>query len=101
MKVTVIGIEYCMDKQCAYVSIYAWNFVIDNRIPVSNNIFQGVSIPGFGVFSFSNKKIDVGNNKFILIQRPILLISEKLARTHGIVYTKHHISGECWLGFII
>ena len=69
---------FCMQYLMYYLNIY----------------FQGVNVPGFGVFSFSNKKIDVGNNKFILIQRPILLISEKLARTHGLIYTKHHISGE-------
>ena len=59
-----------------------------------NYIFQGVNIPGLGTFTFSQKKLDVGNNKYILIQRPVFLLSEKFAQTHQVNYTKHHVTGK-------
>lgn len=54
---------------------------------------QGVSIPGLGVFTFSQKKIDVGSNKFIVIQRPVFVLSEKFAQTHSLHITKQHTAG--------
>jgi len=56
---------------------------------------KGVHIPNLGTFTFVNKKMDVGNNKFILIQRPVFALSEKFAQTHALTCTKHHITG--WL----
>ena len=55
---------------------------------------QGVHIPGLGTFTFSQKKLDVGNNKFILIQRPVFQLAEKFAQTHGLNNTKLHTSGN-------
>lgn len=55
---------------------------------------KGVHIPGLGTFSFVQKKLDIGNNKFILIQRPVFILAEKFAQTHGLQYTKHHTSGQ-------
>ena len=60
-------------------------------------LLQGVNIPGLGTFTFSQKKLDVGNNKYILIQRPIFLLSEKFAQTHQVHYTKYHVSGIYFL----
>lgn len=55
---------------------------------------RAVNITQLGTFSFSSKKLDVGNNKHIIVQRPVFLFSERLAQNHGITYTKHHVSGE-------
>jgi hypothetical protein len=55
---------------------------------------KSVQITQLGTFSFSSKRLDIGNNKFIIVQRPVFLLSERLAQTHGITYTKHHVSGE-------
>lgn len=55
---------------------------------------RAVQITQLGTFTFSSKRLDIGNNKFIVVQRPVFLLSERLAQTHGITYTKHHVSGE-------
>ncbi|XP_076444889.1 coiled-coil domain-containing protein 81-like [Babylonia areolata] len=55
---------------------------------------KGVQIPNFGTFSFSQKKMDVGNNKYILMQRPVFNISEKFAQTHGLQFTKYMVPGH-------
>ncbi|MEE6473057.1 hypothetical protein FKM82_009833 [Ascaphus truei] len=49
---------------------------------------KGVNVPGLGTFTLSRQKLDVGNNKFILIQRPVFLLSEKFAQVHGLKYDK-------------
>ncbi len=58
---------------------------------------QGTAVPGLGVFTFSKKTIDVGNKKFIIIQRPVFLLSEKLAQTHSLHATKIHTPGNLFL----
>lgn len=55
---------------------------------------QGVCVPGLGIFTFSQKKLDVGNNKYIQIQRPVFMLSEKFAMTHALNYAKHHTTGK-------
>lgn len=55
---------------------------------------KGVNIPGFGTFSFIQKRIDVGNNKYLLIQRPVFVLSEKIAQNHGLRYTRYPINGS-------
>ncbi|KAL8620974.1 hypothetical protein ACOMHN_035910 [Nucella lapillus] len=55
---------------------------------------KGVQIPNFGTFSFSQKKLDVGNNKFVLMQRPVFNISEKFSQTHGLQFTKYTVPGH-------
>ncbi|XP_078493292.1 coiled-coil domain-containing protein 81 isoform X1 [Ciona intestinalis] len=55
---------------------------------------RGVHVPNLGTFTFTHKKMDIGNNKFILIQRPVFVLSEKFAQTHALQYTKHHTTGE-------
>jgi nucleoid DNA-binding protein len=55
---------------------------------------KGVQIPGLGVFTFCQTKLDVGNNKYILIQRPVFQLSEKFAQTHHVEHVKHHVSGH-------
>lgn len=55
---------------------------------------KGVAIPGFGTFSFVQKKIDIGNNKIVLMQRPVFAISEKFAQNHSLNYTKYPVAGN-------
>ncbi|XP_053564617.1 coiled-coil domain-containing protein 81 [Bombina bombina] len=55
---------------------------------------KGVNIPGLGTFTLSRHKIDVGNNKFILVQRPIFLLSEKFAQIHGLKYNKSFTTSD-------
>ncbi|XP_075707542.1 coiled-coil domain-containing protein 81 isoform X2 [Rhinoderma darwinii] len=55
---------------------------------------KGVQIPGLGTFSLSRQKLDVGNNKFIIIQRPVFLLSEKLAQVHGLKFNKVFTTGD-------
>ncbi len=55
---------------------------------------KGVIIQGFGTFTFIQKKIDIGNNKYLLTQRPIFAISEKFAQTHALRYTKYPVAGH-------
>lgn len=55
---------------------------------------KGVSIPMLGTFTFTQKKLDIGNNKFIMMQRPIFMLSEKFAQTHGLQSLKYHVPGN-------
>ncbi|XP_052811861.1 coiled-coil domain-containing protein 81-like isoform X2 [Mya arenaria] len=55
---------------------------------------KGVQIQSLGTFTFTQKKLDIGNNKFLLIQRPVFNISEKLAQSQGLQYVKHHVPGQ-------
>ncbi|XP_078698190.1 coiled-coil domain-containing protein 81-like isoform X2 [Branchiostoma floridae x Branchiostoma belcheri] len=55
---------------------------------------KGVHIAGLGTFTYVHKKLDVGNNKYILIQRPVFLLAEKFAQTHQLEATKHYTTGE-------
>ncbi|TEA26142.1 hypothetical protein DBR06_SOUSAS8510022, partial [Sousa chinensis] len=55
---------------------------------------QGVQIPGLGTFTFTRQKLEVGNNKFILIQRPIFIMVEKLVQTHGLKQNKVYTPGD-------
>ncbi|CAF0963041.1 unnamed protein product [Adineta ricciae] len=55
---------------------------------------KGVTIPGFGTFTFVHKRIDVGNNKYLLIQRPIFAFSEKFAQTHALKFTHYPVNGS-------
>ena len=50
-------------------------------------------ISGLGTFTFSKRSIDVGSNKFIVIQRPVFVLSERFAQTHSLHYVKQHVSG--------
>lgn len=62
-------------------------------------VFQGVNINALGTFTFTQKKLDIGNNKFIMIQRPIFMLSEKFAQTHNLQSTKYHVPGK-WLSAV-
>ncbi|CAI9614439.1 unnamed protein product, partial [Staurois parvus] len=55
---------------------------------------KGVKIPGLGTFTLSRHKLEVGNNKFILVQRPVFLLSEKFVQIHGLKYNKVFTTSE-------
>ncbi|XP_070800132.1 coiled-coil domain-containing protein 81 [Pituophis catenifer annectens] len=55
---------------------------------------KGVQIPGLGTFSFLREKLHVGTNKCVLLQRPVFLLSEKLAQIHGLKFNKIRIPGD-------
>ena len=72
--------------------VQIWNEVavyVDNAL----SRFQGVSIVGLGTFTFFKHKMDIGNNRFVIIQKPVFVVSEKLAKTHGLAFKKCQISG--------
>uniref|UniRef100_A0A8C3YDC2 Coiled-coil domain containing 81 n=1 Tax=Catagonus wagneri TaxID=51154 RepID=A0A8C3YDC2_9CETA len=52
------------------------------------SLHKGVHIPGLGTFTFTRQKLEVGNNKFILIQRPVFIMAEKLVQIHGLKQNK-------------
>ncbi|XP_044927378.1 coiled-coil domain-containing protein 81 isoform X2 [Mustela putorius furo] len=55
------------------------------------SLHKGVQIPGLGTFTFMRQKLEVGNNKFILIQRPMFIMAEKLVQIHGLKQNKIYI----------
>ena len=55
---------------------------------------KAVNFPGIGLFSVLRKKIDIGNNGKLWVQRPVFILSEKFAQTHGVIYTKYQSAGE-------
>ncbi|XP_029424739.1 coiled-coil domain-containing protein 81 isoform X2 [Nannospalax galili] len=55
---------------------------------------KGVQISGLGTFTFTRQKLEVGNNKFILVQRPVFVIAEKLVQTHGLKQNKVYSPGD-------
>ncbi|KAM9659368.1 coiled-coil domain-containing protein 81 isoform 1-T1 [Trichechus inunguis] len=57
-------------------------------------LHKGVQIPGLGIFTFTRQKLEVGNNKFILIQRPVFIVAEKLVQLHGLKQNKVHTPGD-------
>ncbi|XP_077603942.1 coiled-coil domain-containing protein 81-like, partial [Crocuta crocuta] len=54
------------------------------------SLHKGVQIPGFGTFTFTRQNTDMGNNKFLLIQRPVFIMAEKLVQLHGLKQNKIH-----------
>ncbi|KAF6102509.1 coiled-coil domain containing 81 [Phyllostomus discolor] len=57
-------------------------------------VHKGVQIPGLGTFTFMRQKLEVGNNKFLLFQRPVFVMAEKLVQLHGLKQNKVHTPGD-------
>eukprot|EP00112_Aurelia_sp_Birch-Aquarium-sp1_P010963 Seg2317.3 transcript_id=Seg2317.3/GoldUCD/mRNA.D3Y31 product="Coiled-coil domain-containing protein 81" protein_id=Seg2317.3/GoldUCD/D3Y31 len=55
---------------------------------------KGVAIPTLGNFTFTQRKLDIGNNKFILLQKPVFQLSEKFVMTHALQSTKPPTNGQ-------
>ncbi|XP_052033585.1 coiled-coil domain-containing protein 81 isoform X2 [Apodemus sylvaticus] len=49
---------------------------------------KGVQISGLGTFTFTRQQLEVGNKKFVLVQRPVFIMAEKLVQTHGLKQNK-------------
>lgn len=64
------------------------------RFFLSLTTTQGVHLPGFGTFAFVQKKLDVGGNKFVLLQRPVFTLAEKICQLHGVRQTKNPVTGS-------
>ena len=47
---------------------------------------RGILIPGFGTFTFVEKRLEVGNNKQILTLKPFFMMSEKFSKNHAVKY---------------
>ncbi|XP_007168551.2 coiled-coil domain-containing protein 81 [Balaenoptera acutorostrata] len=58
------------------------------------SLHKGVQIPGLGTFTFTRQKFEVGNNKFILIQRPMFIMAEKLVQIRGLKQNKVYTPGD-------
>ncbi|XP_024428567.2 coiled-coil domain-containing protein 81 isoform X1 [Desmodus rotundus] len=58
------------------------------------SVHKGVQIPGLGTFTFMRQKLEVGNNKFLLFQRPIFIMAEKLVQLHGLKQNKVYTPGD-------
>ncbi|XP_003468626.2 coiled-coil domain-containing protein 81 [Cavia porcellus] len=57
-------------------------------------LHKGVQIPRLGTFTFTRQKLDMGSNKFILIQRPVFILAEKLVQIHGLKQNKVYSPGD-------
>lgn len=55
---------------------------------------KGVQISGLGTFTFTRQKLEVGNQKSILVQRPVFIMAEKLVQTHGLKQNKVFSPGD-------
>lgn len=55
---------------------------------------KGVHIPGLGTFTFSQRTMDVGHGKQIVMQRPVFQLAEKFAQIHALNYTKHYVTAQ-------
>ncbi|KAM7087308.1 coiled-coil domain-containing protein 81 [Molossus nigricans] len=58
------------------------------------SLHKGVQIPGLGTFTFMRQKIEVGNSRFILFQRPVFIMAEKLVQLHGLKQNKVFTPGD-------
>ncbi|XP_065907191.1 coiled-coil domain-containing protein 81-like [Dysidea avara] len=54
---------------------------------------KGVNVIGVGTFTLAQTTLDLGNRQ-ITVQRPVFLLSEKLAMTHALQHTKHFVSSK-------
>ncbi|XP_036898800.1 coiled-coil domain-containing protein 81 isoform X1 [Sturnira hondurensis] len=57
------------------------------------SVHKGVQIPGLGTFTFMRQKLEMGN-KFLLFQRPIFIMAEKLVQLHGLKQNKVYTPGD-------
>ena len=55
---------------------------------------------GLGMFSVLKRSLDLGSDRRVYVQRPIFILSEKLAKLHGITYAKYQSPGK-WLNICV
>ena len=75
------------------MNLFHNNVILGIIFPGLFLFLQGVCIQGFGTFTFSQRRIELGGNKHILIQRPVLVMAERLLQTHSLQYPKQHATG--------
>ena len=51
-------------------------------------------IKDIGTFNFVTKRVEVAQNKFLIIQRPVFVVAEKLVYIHNIQQHQHVITGS-------
>ncbi|KAM6158618.1 coiled-coil domain-containing protein 81-like [Rhynchocyon petersi] len=56
-----------------------------------------VQIPGLGIFTFTRQRLQVGNNKFIFLKRPVFVLAEKLVQLHRLEQNKIYTPGYQFL----
>ncbi|XP_038617901.1 coiled-coil domain-containing protein 81 isoform X2 [Tachyglossus aculeatus] len=54
---------------------------------------KGVRIPGLGTFTLQRQKIELGN-RFLLLQRPVFILSEKFAQIFRLQQSKVYVTGD-------
>ncbi|KAM6158549.1 coiled-coil domain-containing protein 81-like [Rhynchocyon petersi] len=55
---------------------------------------KGVQIPGLGLFTFTRQRLQVGNNKFLFLKRPVFILAEKLVQLHRLEQNKIYTPGD-------
>ncbi|KAM6158551.1 coiled-coil domain-containing protein 81-like [Rhynchocyon petersi] len=55
---------------------------------------KGVQIPGLGIFTFTRQRLQVGNNKFLFLKRPVFILAEKLVQLHRLEQNKIYTPGD-------
>lgn len=55
---------------------------------------RGVVVPGFGTFTYVERRIDIGNHKELVNLRPYLALSERFAQLHDIRHEKAAPNGS-------
>lgn len=55
---------------------------------------KAVNIAGLGCFSFTSKELDIGYKRYIVVHRPVFILSEKLVGIHRLNQPKHLVPGE-------
>ncbi|KAM6158619.1 coiled-coil domain-containing protein 81-like [Rhynchocyon petersi] len=61
--------------------------------PLTGVIHQ-IQIPGLGIFTFTRQRLQVGNNKFIFLKRPVFVLAEKLVQLHRLEQNKIYTPGN-------
>ena len=61
---------------------------------------RGVVVPGFGVFTFVNWTLDIGNKKQVVTLKPAFILSDKFSKKHNISYEKEYVNETIPVGRI-
>ncbi|XP_054829918.1 coiled-coil domain-containing protein 81 [Eublepharis macularius] len=84
---------YTLSKLTSEEIFSIWDTVFE-FVEKQLSMNKGVLIPGLGTFSFLRQKLEIGSNKYSLIQRPVFLLSEKLVQIHGLKRSKIYTPGD-------
>jgi nucleoid DNA-binding protein len=55
---------------------------------------KAVNIAGLGCFTFTSKELDIGYKRYIVVHKPVFILSEKLVNIHRLNQPKHLVPGE-------